>query len=106
MPSAPPAVSIGVDFGTSNTVVAIATDRGKVEAVRFEHGGRRQSVYASALCFWHERQGGLPSAEGGAWAIERVLEGDAVLRFMQSFKSFAASRTFQSTLILRQRYQF
>ncbi|MBV8448090.1 MAG: Hsp70 family protein [Hyphomicrobiales bacterium] len=107
MPSAPPAVSIGVDFGTSNTVVAIATDRGKVEAVRFEHGGTRQSVYASALCFWQERQGsGLPSAEGGAWAIERVLERDAVLRFMQSFKSFAASRAFQSTLILRQRYQF
>jgi hypothetical chaperone protein len=108
MSSAPPAVSIGVDFGTSNTVVALATRDGQVKAVRFAHGGTTQSVYASALCFWQERPGsGLPpSAEGGPWAIERVLEGHAVLRFMQSFKSFAASRSFQSTMIFRQRYQF
>jgi hypothetical chaperone protein len=108
MSSAPPAVSIGVDFGTSNTVVALATDQGRVEAVRFEHGGTTQSVYTSALCFWQERPGsGLPpSAEGGPWAIERVLESHSALRFMQSFKSFAASRSFQSTMIFRQRFEF
>src|SRR5438445_11876712 len=85
------AVSIGVDFGTSNTVVALATDDGRVEAICFEHGGSAQSVYASALCFWQERPGsGLPpSAEGGPWAIERLLEGRDALRFMQSFKTFA-----------------
>ena len=108
MSSALPAASIGVDFGTSNTVVALATGDGRVEAIRFEHGGTAQSVYASALCFWQERPGsGLPpSAEGGPWAIERLLEGRDALRFMQSFKTFAASRTFQSTTIFRQRYQF
>jgi hypothetical chaperone protein len=108
MSSASPTASIGVDFGTTNTVVAIATDNGHVEAVRFEHGGTTQSVYASALCFWQERPGtGLPpNADGGPWAIERVLEGHAALRFMQSFKTFAASRSFQSTMIFRQRYQF
>ena len=108
MSSALPAASIGVDFGTSNTVVALATGDGRVEAIRFEHGGAAQSVYASALCFWQDRPGsGLPpSAEGGPWAIERLLEGRNALRFMQSFKTFAASRTFQSTTIFRQRYQF
>jgi hypothetical chaperone protein len=108
MSSALSAASIGVDFGTSNTVVALATDKGEVEAVRFEHDGVTQSVYASALCFWQERPGsGLPPrAEGGPWAIEHVLEGHAALRFMQSFKAFAASRSFQSTMIFRQRYQF
>ena len=108
MSSAPRAASIGVDFGTSNTVVAIAGEDGQVEAVRFTHGGTTQNVYTSALCFWQERQGSKlhPSAEGGPWAIERVLEAATPLRFMQSFKSFAASRSFQSTTIFRQRFEF
>jgi hypothetical chaperone protein len=108
MSSAPPAASIGVDFGTSNTVVALATRDGRVEAIRFEHGGTARSVYPSALCFWQDRPGsGLaPRAEGGPWAIERLLEGRTALRFMQSLKTFAASRSFQSTMIFRQRYQF
>jgi hypothetical chaperone protein len=108
MSSAPLAASIGVDFGTSNTIVALATDDGRVEAIRFEHGGTRQSVYASALCFWQERPGSSlpPSAESGPWAIERLVEGFTALRFMQSFKTFAASRSFESTMVFRQRYQF
>ena len=108
MSSAPRAASIGVDFGTSNTVVAIAGEDGQVEAVRFTHRGTTQTVYTSALCFWQERQGSKlhPSAEGGPWAVERVLEAATPLRFMQSFKSFAASRSFQSTTIFRQRFEF
>jgi hypothetical chaperone protein len=108
MSSAPAAASIGVDFGTSNTVVALATEDGRVEAVRFTHGGVTENVYASALCFLKERPGsGLPPrAEGGPWAIEHLLEEHAALRFMQSFKTFAASRAFQSTTIFGQRFQF
>lgn len=108
MSRTPNAVSIGVDFGTSNTVVAMASGDGRVEAIRFEHGGATQSVYASALCFWQERPGSNlpPSAEGGPWAIERMLEGRTALRFMQSFKTFAASRNFESTTIFRQRFRF
>ena len=76
MSSDSPAVSIGVDFGTSNTVVALATEEGRVETVRFAHGEATQSVYASALCFWQEpsRRGLPPSVEGGPWAIERLIE--------------------------------
>ncbi|HBY31263.1 MAG TPA: hsp70 family protein, partial [Bradyrhizobium sp.] len=108
MSSAPPAVSIGVDFGTSNTVVALSDADGRVEAVRFEHGGRTHSVYVSALCFWEERPGaGLhPRAEGGPWAIEQFLEGRTIHRFIQSFKTFAASSAFNTTQIFRQRYKF
>ncbi|MHC2255278.1 putative chaperone protein [Bradyrhizobium embrapense] len=108
MTSAPPAVSIGVDFGTSNTVVALSDADGRVEAVRFDHGGRTHSVYVSALCFWEDRPGaGLhPRAEGGPWAIEQFLEGRTIHRFIQSFKTFAASSAFNTTQIFRQRYKF
>jgi len=105
MPSLSSDLSIGVDFGTSNTVVALAGPEGPVEAIRFSHGGADLSVFASALCF--RQEGNLPpSVEGGPWAIERLLEGGAALRFMQSFKTFAASRAFDATTIFRQRFQF
>ena len=108
MSSASPAVSIGLDFGTSNTVVALARPDGRVETLRFAHGESEESVFASALCFWQEpsRRGLPPSAEGGPWAIERLLEHQGTLRFLQSFKTLAASRSFQSTQIFQQRFAF
>jgi hypothetical chaperone protein len=100
--------SIGIDFGTSNTVVAIADPDGHVEALTFDHGGERLKVYVTALCFWDERHGnGLRTeVEGGPWAIEQFLEGLHAHRFIQSFKTFAASATFKETRIFRERYGF
>ncbi|MCU0820118.1 MAG: Hsp70 family protein [Beijerinckiaceae bacterium] len=108
MSSATPAASIGIDFGTSNTVVAIATPDGAVESLRFEHGGIAHGVYASALCFWQDRPGSAVPAkvEGGPWAIERMLEESHSLRYIQSFKTFAASESFQQTTIFREKMRF
>jgi len=101
-------LSIGIDFGTSNTVVALATPDGRAEAITFDHSGIRRNVYVSALCFWDERQGGhvQTRVEGGPWAIEQFLEGRTAHRFIQSFKTFAASPNFQETRIFRERYRF
>ncbi|MBL8700707.1 MAG: Hsp70 family protein [Alphaproteobacteria bacterium] len=108
MSSVPPAASIGIDFGTSNTVVALASGDGNVATLRFEHGATPLSVYASALCFWQDHRGTTlpPRAEGGPWAIDRFLDSSDPLRFIQSFKTFAASESFQSTAIFHQRLQF
>src|SRR5690349_1274618 len=101
-------VSIGIDFGTSNTVVALADTDGRVEALRFEHQGQSVDVYVSALCFWDERQGSgrRTFVEGGPWAVDQFLEGSHAHRFIQSFKTFAASATFQETRIFRDRFRF
>ena len=100
--------SIGVDFGTSNTVVALADASGRVEAVRFDHHGQSLDVFVSALCFWDERHGSgrRTFVEGGPWAGEQFLEGLHSHRFIQSFKTFAASGTFQETRIFRERFRF
>ncbi|MCB5174254.1 MULTISPECIES: Hsp70 family protein [Microvirga] len=108
MPSATNDLSIGIDFGTSNTVVALADSRGRVEALTFDHRGSDLKVYVTALCFWDERHGNgvRTEVEGGPWAIDQFLEGLTAHRFIQSFKTFAASQSFQETRIFRERYRF
>src|SRR3569833_336281 len=102
MSSASSAAPIGIDFWTSNTVVAIAADDRRVEAIRIDHGGQRHSVFVSALCFWEDRPGAGAQAEGGPWAIEQFLEGRHVFRILQSFKTFAArSRCLRPRRLLR-----
>ncbi len=108
MPTANDTASIGIDFGTSNTVVALAHPDGRTQAITFDHGGERLKVYATALCFWDEVRGSgrETRVEGGPYAIEQFLEGLHAHRFLQSFKTFAASNTFQETRIFRERYRF
>jgi hypothetical chaperone protein len=101
-------LSIGIDFGTSNTVVALADGAGRVEAITFNHGGATFKTYVTALCFWDEQHGSARRmrVEGGPWAIEHFLEGLTAHRFIQSFKTFAASASFQETRIFRERFGF
>ncbi|HEV7253683.1 MAG TPA: Hsp70 family protein [Mesorhizobium sp.] len=103
-----PPLSVGIDFGTSNTVVAVAGPNGHARAVTFDHRGERLRVYATALCFWDERKGAsaVTRFEGGPFAIEQFLEGADPHRFLQSFKTFAGSASFQETRIFRERFRF
>ena len=95
--STPIGPTVGIDFGTTNTVIAIAHPDGRTESLKFDCGGELFRVYMSALLFWEERRDGALQSrvEGGPWAIEQFLEGTGTHRFIQSFKTFAASRFVQ-----------
>jgi len=100
--------SVGIDFGTTNTVIAIADRDGRTQTTTFDCAGEMLHIYMSALCFWEEHEGDSPRTlvEGGPWAVAQFLEGTGAHRFIQSFKTFAASRAFQETWVFRKKYQF
>ncbi|CCW16503.1 Putative heat shock protein YegD [Sphingobium indicum BiD32] len=98
--------ALGLDFGTTNSVVAIAC-REQSDLVEFAGKEATGAVFRSALCFWHEEgaKGGL-AHEAGPWAIAEYMEYPEDSRFLQSFKSVAASPIFESANIFEKRYRF
>jgi hypothetical chaperone protein len=98
--------SIGLDFGTTNSVVAFSQD-GDSELLEFDGPGGKAPVFRSALCFWHDdmAKGGLAS-DAGPWAIAEYLEYPTDSRFIQSFKTVAASESFEHATIFGKRFRF
>jgi hypothetical chaperone protein len=86
---------VGIDFGTTNSAVAVASDDGAVELVQL--GGER--TWRTVLFF---ESGGQLTA--GAPAIARYLETEGDGRLVQSIKSHLASSSFTKTSILGRRW--
>ncbi|MDB5439004.1 MAG: hypothetical protein JWM33_1431 [Caulobacteraceae bacterium] len=102
MTSAP--LTIGIDFGTTNTVLALTRADGAAELVRFAAPTGELFAFRSALSF--HRAHGERVVEAGPWAIEAYVEDPTETRFIQSFKTFAASAAFTETRILEKRFTF
>ena len=102
-----PGRAAGLDFGTTNTVVATIDAGCPPNLIAFEDAGRSDEVFRSALCFWHDDDvsGGV-AVEGGPAAIREYLEFPEDSRFLQSFKSVAASVTFETASVFNRRYRF
>jgi hypothetical chaperone protein len=105
-----PQATIGIDFGTTNTVVSMTHGDGPATLVKFPTAGGDIFAFRSALSF-HAVMGvgGRPNelvTEAGPWAIEAYVEDPLETRFIQSFKTFAASAAFTETKILNKRYLF
>lgn len=88
--------ALGLDFGTTNSVAALAAG-GESQLVEFAGEQATGAVFRSALCFWHDEavKGGM-AHEAGPWAIAEYMEYPEDSRFLQSFKSVAASAIFES----------
>jgi hypothetical chaperone protein len=96
--------ALGLDFGTANTVLAMKGGDGRVHPVPFIRGDERFETLRSALCYW--KSAGMQRVEAGPWAISQYVDHPDECRFLQSLKTFAASRHFQGTVIFGKRYQF
>ena len=97
--------SLGFDFGTTNSVAASVEEDGDPHLIEFGESG--DPVFRSALCFWHDDdvRGGV-AVEAGPFAIAEYLAFPEDSRFIQSFKSVAASENFESASVFDKRYRF
>lgn len=87
--------AIGIDFGTTNSVVALHGTDGAVRTLGLDGG----AVFRSVLCFWAGADGRPRDAAGPA-AIEAYLESPLDSRLIMSMKSHLAQRSFTETRIL------
>lgn len=103
---APSVRSAGIDFGTTNSVVALSTVDG-AQMVEFAGPDGTASVFRSALCFWQDDGArGALAHEAGPWAIAEFLDFPQGSRFLQSFKSVAANSLFESAPLFERRMRF
>ena len=105
--STPAALTVGIDFGTTNSVVAKTFDDKSAALVEFAAPGGLTDIFRSALCFWQDDaiRGGL-AHEAGPWAIAEFLDFPEGSRFLQSFKSMAANSLFESASLFDKRLRF
>jgi len=102
VPTNPPS-AVGIDFGTTNSAIAVATG-GTVRVARFRFLESMVDTFRSVLFFEHTgehsgRKGLRLKPLAGPAAIQRYLEPHEGGRLIQSLKSFAASSTFTTTQI-------
>src|SRR5688572_6209604 len=98
------AMHVGIDFGTTNSAVAIAHPGQPAEIVplRGPAGTTPTPTWRTLLCFEHDDERVRVSA--GAEGIARFAASGGEARLVQSFKSYLASATFTGTTILGRRW--
>jgi hypothetical chaperone protein len=92
--------AVGIDFGTTNSAIAIADDGAAPRLAQFPSASGETSTFRSILYFERDGSGRRPQATAGPRAIEGYLEPQDDGRLVQSLKSFLASRLFSSTSVL------
>ncbi|MBW8786946.1 MAG: Hsp70 family protein [Rhizobium leguminosarum] len=101
------AQALGFDFGTTNTVLAMA-DGGTTRSMAFTSTEGTADSMRTALSFMKDAQLGASAlkVEAGHAAIRQFIDNPGECRFLQSIKTFAASALFQGTLIFAKRHNF
>src|SRR5690242_16631243 len=112
MQKIPGQVAVGIDFGTTNSSVALVNNKAGGESelrlASFLFRGEPTESYRSVLYFeqlksasGHKRMHGLT----GPAAIEHYLEADEKGRLIQSLKSHLSSRSLTGTEIFGRRHK-
>ena len=102
------AASLGLDFGTTNTVATWLGPDGAVRPLAFPESDGGNDIYRSALNFWTDGRGGRLEHfdAAGPNAVARLVAAPEGCRFLQSFKTFAASPSFRNTIVHGRSYKF
>lgn len=98
----------GIDFGTTNSSVALVTGNARVELATFSFAGTETLSSRSVLYFEQATSvAGMKRTQtfSGPAAIERYLDSDEKGRLVQSLKSHLASRSLTGTEVFGRRHK-
>jgi len=98
--------SLGLDFGTTNSALALASAERTVTLAQFAHRGGVSDTFRSILYFHPDAQDarrGITSV-AGTTAIDHYLEADGTGRLIQSIKSYLSDSGFEATSVFGRNY--
>jgi hypothetical chaperone protein len=101
--------AVGIDFGTTNSSVALVAGNAQVQLASFTSGGAETYSFRSVLYLEQLKLAGGPKRTHsltGPAAIERYLEAEEKGRLIQSLKSHLPSRLLTGTEAFGRRYKF
>jgi hypothetical chaperone protein len=100
-------MAIGLDFGTTNSSIAIADSSGIVRLARFPYSGGVTESFRSLLYLERVREQGrsIIKSWSGPTGIDQYLNADDKGRLVQSLKSFLSSRGLQTTEVFGRRFK-
>jgi hypothetical chaperone protein len=100
--------TIGIDFGTTNSSIALVNSSGDVELAHFSELGVPTDSYRSLLYLEQVKERGINTLKSwsGPAGVEHYLSAEGNGRLMQSLKSFLSSRSLQTTEIFGRRHTF
>jgi hypothetical chaperone protein len=92
---------VGIDFGTTNSVVSVLHSDGTLRTRRFAVSGAELETFRTLLCFWAEedRKGASLHHAAGPFAIQSYLDDPLSSRLIMSMKTYLAQRSFTQTQI-------
>ncbi len=103
--------AFGIDFGTTNSALALAEGEGAPRLAQFARGGGKLTSTFRSVVYVERTPDGRDSTSGGMRelagprAIARYLAVDEPGRLVQSLKSFLAARDFSATRIFEREYR-
>ncbi len=97
-------LAVGLDFGTTNSAVAIAEPGSAVRVLPLPNpGGGTVPYWRTVLCFEPAEDRAPMRSSAGAPAIARYAESEGIARLLQSIKSHLAASSFVDTSIFGKR---
>jgi hypothetical chaperone protein len=99
-------LSLGIDFGTTNSSIGLARADGGVELVSFPTAAAGTESFRSVLYLEQRREAGRSQIKSftGPAGIEQYLRAEHKGRLIQSLKSYLTSRTLTGTEVFGRRY--